>query len=170
MTCAYNSHRLSLTALLNILRWSKKSYLMIILYKNNIYIMKLQPLFFKVEMFPLKIMFKVFSRSKGQNLTKMYDFFVFCKTFHIFSIFTSTFIFNYHLKICVFALMCLSKSLLFILILWDFYGSEWCYVTCSRNTHFADSSIQHTQMKHGITFNDNTLQKQQVYSKVITLV
>ena len=60
--------------------------------------------------------------------------------------------------------MCLSKSLLFIL---------YCEIFLDQNDtmlHVPDSSIQHTQIKHGIKFYDNTLQEQQVYSKVITLI
>ena len=101
----------------------------------------------------------------------LFFFVFFCKTFHIFSIFTSKFILNYHLKkMCV----CSYVFKQIFVIYFDIVGFLWIrmmlYVTCSRNTHFADSSIQHTQMKHGIKFNDNTLQEQQVYSKVITLI
>jgi len=71
-------------------------------------------IFLKLRCSHLNIKFKVFPRSKGQNLTKIYDFL--CKTFRILSIFTSTFILNYHLKIFVFALMCLSKSLLLLFL------------------------------------------------------
>jgi len=82
VTCAYNT--LSLTALCNILWWSKKSNLM--LFKNKIYIIKLQPFFWKNRCSHLYVKFKVISRSKGQNNANRSNFEenIFCKTFFIF--------------------------------------------------------------------------------------
>jgi len=123
VTWAYNT--LSLTALWNFLRWSKKSYLMIILYKNNIYIMKLQSLFFKEEMFPPKDKVQGLSKVIRSKFDKNTCIWFFCKTFYIFSIFTSTFILNYHFKYISVCSYMFKQIFIIYFILLDVYGSEW---------------------------------------------
>ena len=61
-----------LTAPSNILRWNMELNLMITLYKNNMYIIKLyNPDLKKNKCFKLEAMFKVISRSKGQANNKI---------------------------------------------------------------------------------------------------